>query len=80
MEIIQINKDNIQQIWEEYESYLKHHSENYFSNVAPESFNSFIEDLKYCDECRQWLPSDNFNNQDDINICDECHRVNGWGE
>lgn len=80
MELTQVNKDNIQQIWEEYEKHLKWIKENYYSNIAPESFNSFIEDLKCCDECGQWLPSDNFNNQDDTNICDECHRVNGWGE
>lgn len=55
MEITQVNKDNIQQVWEEYEKHLKWIRENYYSNYEPMSFNDYIKNLQYSKKQDKWL-------------------------
>ena len=55
MELTQVNKDNIQQIWEEYEKHVKWIRENYYSNVDPLTFNEYIKNLRYSKKQDKWL-------------------------
>ena len=55
MTIYQVNKDNVQQVWEQYENYLKWVRENYYSNFEPMSFNEWIKCLVYSQKQEKWL-------------------------
>lgn len=55
MTIYQVNKDNVQQVWEQYENYLKWVRENYYSNFEPMSFNDWIKCLVYSKKQEKWL-------------------------
>lgn len=55
MTIYQVNKDNVQQVWHEYETYLKWVKENYYSDFEPMSFNDWIKCLVYSKKQEKWL-------------------------
>lgn len=77
-----INKNNVQELWEIYESYRNDFYKNYYSDVECQSFEDYVENnVKKCNNCcRYVLEEDMGKSELAINdeICADCMQ-DGYG-
>ena len=67
MKRIEINCENVKELWGLYEEYLTDFRERHYSNIEPMYFEQFVEkEIEYCDsECKYEFKSEMF-------YCENC--------
>jgi hypothetical protein len=79
---MEINKDNVQDLWVLYEAYKEEFRKEHYSNVEPLKFEEYVDEITICNNCFRYVPKDDIGTSElamQDNICEDCIE-DGYGE
>ena len=81
--MIEINKENVEELWELYEDFVDDFRKNNYSDAVPKYFEDFVyDDVVQCQNCMEYKRDKDMGTSElalQDEICDDC-MFNGYGQ